>query len=303
MRISNLLILLSLLSLVSSCDSNREPKQTSTLANAKNLPIQSSAEVEFPFDFPSSRTTADKGDWVLVPKYQAMQKMGTSDPEETTLFWFAQEMLEPGEESSTIKYSDGSKVVPNPYIVPLQKSQSAKVGDILLTWWQSGAGLQRAIVIDATDPKRPKVRYLDIEFDNPAKSKDKTTTIGRMEEQLEADTFVVLRNHLEPGTAVLVGRERLHGQIIKSSKDKVFVKLFAGQVAVYPGSEVTALPIRPNVKKHDLVLAKRFGKLEQGIVSKVDERIGRVWIRFDEDGDRTAVAFGNVMRIERIDGW
>ena len=258
-------------------------------------------KIEFPFDFPMAKTKGAKGDWVLVPRYQAIQEVSADDLQNTTLLWVAKELFEPGENSSMVSYSVGPRKVPNAYIVPLMKDQSAKVGDILLTWWQSGSGLQRAIVTEASDPKRPKVRYLDIEYDNPAKSWDKTTTIGQMDEQLKPDTFIVLRNQLEPGTAVSIGKGKLHGQIIKSSKDKVFVKLFAGRIAVHSKSEVRPIPIRPNVKKHDSVLAKRFGRLEEGLVSEVDERIGRVWVRFDEDAERTAVAFGNLIKNPRRD--
>ena len=78
------------------------------------------------------------------------------------MIWYTQEMVEPGEEMSEIKFMSEQKKVPNAYIVPIPAGQTAKKGDILLTWWQCGSGLQRAYVTDAADPKAPTVRYLDL---------------------------------------------------------------------------------------------------------------------------------------------
>ena len=253
-------------------------------------------DLKFPFDFPSAGTTAKKGEKVLVPSYNwlvdAMQK-GT---DKTTMIWYAQTMEEPGDETSMIKFLSGEpKKVPNAYIVPIPAGQTAKTGDIVLTWWQSGSGLQRAIVTDAADPKAPTVRYLDLAYDNPAKSRDGKTTIGQMNEQIKPDSFVVIKNELEPGTSVAIGSEMTHGQIIRVESDKVFVKLFAGKVGVFPKSDVKAVPIKPNVKVGDKLKAEYVGRFKDGTVSKVDEKIGRVWVKFENVSEDKVIAFGDLM--------
>ena len=211
------------------------------------------------------------------------------------MIWYTQEMIEPGEEMSEIKFLSGEpKKVPNAYIVAIPTGQNAKKGDILLTWWQTGSGLQRAIVTDAADPKAPTVRYLDLKYDNPAKSRDKTTTIGQMEEQIKPDTFFVIKNELEPGTSVAIGSEMKHGQVIRVEGDKVLVSLFAGRIRVFPKSDVTAVPIRPNVKAGDKVKAVWVGRFKEATVDKVDEKIGRIWVKFDNKSEEV-VAFGDVM--------
>lgn len=253
-------------------------------------------DVKFPFDFPKTGTTAKKGERVLVPSYNWLVDAMQKGPDKTTMIWYAQTMEEPGEEMSLVKFMSDSKKVPNAYIVPIPAGQTAKKGDILLTWWQSGSGLQRAIVTDAADPKAPTVRYLDLDYNNPAKSRDGKTTIGQMDEQIKPDTFVVIQNEMEPGSAVSIGSDMTHGQVIRVEGDKVFVKLFAGRTNVFPKSEVKGIPIRPNVKAGDKVSAESNGRFRDGTVSKVDENIGRVWIKFDGATDDQVIAFGDVIK-------
>lgn len=253
-------------------------------------------DVKFPFDFPTAGTTAKKGERVLVPSYNWLVNAMQKGADKTTMIWYAQTMEEPGDETSMIKFLSGEpKKVPNAYIVPIPAGQTAKKGDILLTWWQSGSGLQRAIVTDAADPKAPTVRYLDLDYTNPAKSRDGKTTIGQMDEQIKPDTFVVIKNEMEPGTSVAIGSEMKHGQVIRVEGDKVFVKLFAGKTGVFPKADVKPVPLKPNVKAGDKVKAVWVGKFVDGTVSKTDENIGRVWVKFDSPAKEEVVAIGDIM--------
>ncbi len=252
-------------------------------------------DVKFPFDFPTAGTTAKKGERVLVPSYNWLVDAMEKGADKTTMIWYAQTMEEPGEEMSQVKFMSDVKKVPNAYIVPIPAGQTAKKGDILLTWWQTGSGLQRAIVTDAADPKAPTVRYLDLGYDNPAKSRDGKTTIGQMDEQIKPDTFVVIKNELEPGTSVAIGSEMKHGQVIRVEGDKVFVILFAGKTGVFPKSDVKAVPLKPSIKAGDKVKAVWVGKFVDGTVSKVDGNIGRVWVKFDSPAKEEVVAIGDIM--------
>ncbi|CAN5767762.1 hypothetical protein BH20ACI4_BH20ACI4_16960 [soil metagenome] len=252
-------------------------------------------DVKFPFDFPTAGTTAKKGERVLVPSYNWLVDAMEKGADKTTMIWYAQTMEEPGEEMSQIKFMSDVQKVPNAYIVPIPAGQTAKKGDILLTWWQTGSGLQRAIVTDAADPKAPTVRYLDLDYTNPAKSRDGKTTIGQMDEQIKPDTFAVIKSEMEPGTAVAIGSDMKHGQVIRVEGDKVFVILFAGKTGVFPKADVKAAPLKPNVKAGDKVKAVSIGRFKDGTVSKVDENIGRVWVKFENMPEDSAVAFGDVM--------
>lgn len=254
-------------------------------------------EINFPFDFPQVTTNAKTGDHVLVPSYnwliEAMDKGG----DKQTFIWYAQKMSKPGDETSEIQFMSDRKQVPNAYIIPIPSGAKAKKGDIILTWWQTGSGMQRAIVTDATDPAEPVVRYLDLDYDNPAKSRDGNTTIGKMDEKIKPDTFVVIRNEFEPGTAVAItdGAEQIHGIVIREAGDKMFVRLFAGRAGVFAKSEAKGVPLIPKVKVGDRVRVPRHATFADATVTKVDPAIGRVFVKFDGANDEKAIAYGNVL--------
>ena len=96
-------------------------------------------------------------------------------------------MAKPGNEYSVIDFIfDDDTEIPNYMIIPIRPDESAKVGDIVLTWWQSGSGMKRAIVTNASDPKAPEVNYIDIDWNNPAKTDD--VGIGQKTEKIEPNT-------------------------------------------------------------------------------------------------------------------
>lgn len=310
MKLKNLLGILCVLSMVSACQMFGSKEEANANANAaktdntetakKSSPAEKTpeftGEVKFPFDFPAVDTTAKTGEKVLVPSYNWLVDAVQKDPKTVTMIWYTQEMTEPGAEKSKVKFMSETKDVPNAYIVPLPKGATAKKGDILLTWWQSGSGLQRAIVTDDSTPAEPIVRYLDLDYDNPAKSRDGKTTIGQMEEKLKPDSFTVIKSEMQPGTAVACGSDLEHGQVIRVEGDKVFIKKFAGKIDVMPKADCKAVPLKPNVKAGDKVKAEWVGKFKDGTVSKVDDAIGRVWVKYDQGGTEKVISYGDVYK-------
>lgn len=261
--------------------------------------IDPSYQATFPFkDFPAVGTTAKAGEAVLVPSYLWLQQANVNGAEQTSMIWYQATMGAPGGEMSEVQYAAEKRKVPNAYIIPIPARQTARTGDILLTWWQSGSGMQRAIVVDDADPAAPVVRYLDLEYDNPAKAKDGKTSIGQMEEKLAPDTFVKINAPLAPGTSVAIednGKQKF-AQVIRSEGDRIFVREFAGRTSVREKSRCTPVPVESAAATGDAVKALWSGSFETGRVTRVDPRIGRVFVRFDIDGKERAVAFGNVLK-------
>ena len=175
---------------------------------------------------------------------------------------------------------------------------AVKAGDIVLTWWQSGSGMKRAIVVEAPLPTEPTVRYLDIDYDNPAKSRDGKTPIGQMEEKLKPNSFVRLMGPWEPGTVIAIndGATRKPVQLIRLAGDKILALGYAGTLKVYDKANATPVPLRPNVQPGDKVKAPRYGTFADATVTKVDARIGRVFVKFGTDTEEKAIAFGDVMQ-------
>lgn len=304
-----LLILTILMIGLTACGGGDTANNSAPANGATNKPANNSTaakptidpnyQATFPFkDFPTVETAAKAGEVVLVPSYNWLQEANIEGVEKTTMIWYSQKMSAPGAEMSEVEFMSDKKKVPNAYIVPIPAGGKAKKGDIVLTWWQSGSGMQRAIVVDDANPAEPTVRYLDIEYDNPAKSRDGKTTIGQMDEQLKPNSFTVINAMLAPGTSVSVqdGDKMKHAIVIRVAGDKVFVREFAGKINVYDRARCTGVPVVPQVKEGDKVKGVWVGSFENGTVTKVDARNGRVFINFDVDKKEKAVAFGNVMK-------
>ncbi len=255
--------------------------------------------VKFPFpDFPKVETTAKAGDFVLVPSYSWLQDAADKGAEATNFIWYTQKMAAPDKENSEVQFMSERRKVPNAYIVAIAPGQKAKNGDIVLTWWQTGSGMQRAIVVDDKDATMPIVRYLDIEYDNPAKSADKVTGIGKMDEKIQPDTFVKLKDW-DAGTTVAVqdGANLKKAKVIRVAGDKVLVADQMGKLKVFPKSSCKPVPITPNVKEGDRVKAPKYGQnFDNATVSKVDAKIGRVFVKFDGQTEEKAIAFGDILK-------
>lgn len=284
----------------------------STAANA-NQPVPTNAAAtpateaprsalkpgEIPFQgFPPVSTTARADEVVLAPSYNWIHDAATKGPDKVTFIWYSQKMVAPGEVESEVEFlHPGKAKIPNAYIIPIPAAQMAKAGDIVLTWWQSGSGMNRAIVVEAADPTQPTVRYLDIDYDNPAKSRDGKTTIGQMDEKLKPNSFVRLTSPWEPGTTLAVndGASRKPVKIIRVAGEKILALGFAGVLKVYDKANVTPVPVRPNVKAGDKVQAPKYGTFAEATVTRVDTRNGRVFVKFGTDPEEKAIAFGDVM--------
>ncbi|NJM52509.1 MAG: hypothetical protein HC846_03390 [Blastocatellia bacterium] len=284
----------------STSNANSATNSAKNTGTAQATPtIDPNTQATFPFkDFPAVETTAKAGDVVLVPSYNWLQEATVNGADKVTMIWYAQKMSAPDKEMSEVEFMSEKKKVPNAYIVPIPAGQKAKKGDIVLTWWQSGSGMQRAIVVDDANPAEPVVRYLDLDYDNPAKGKDGKTGIGQMDEQLKPDSFVKINAPFDAGTMVAVqdGADQKPAQVIRVAGDKVFVNGFAGKTAVVDKSKCTPFPLVSNAKEGEKVKAVWVNSLKEGTVTKVDAKIGRVFIKFGSDEKETAVSFGEVMK-------
>ncbi len=249
--------------------------------------------------FPKTAITSAPGEHVLTPSVNWQKEATEQSPEKVTFIFYNAKMNVVGESRSDVAFTfDGIKNIPNYMIVPIVPGQKAKAGEVLLTWWQSGSGMKRAYVTDAADPAAPVVRYLDLEYDNPAKN-SRGVPIGQMEEQLKPDTFSKLTADWQPGTtvAVLAGTRWLKATVIAVSGDQALTVGFAGKMAVYSKAACRPVPIMPSVVPGDRVQVPHVGSFVNGVVKSVDAEIGRVFVEIEWGGKKKEVAapFGDVM--------
>lgn len=227
------------------------------------------------FDLESSSLAAEPGHYVLCPSRQFYDAAMEKGVDKTTFVYYAATLMEAGDNSSVVRNLAGTRfTLPNQMIIPIPAGQTAKVGDVLLTWWQSGSGMQRAIVVGGTATE-PVVRYLDITLDNPSGA-------GKREDTLKPDSFYVLDRDWQPGSTVAVQTERTvrHGQLLCVSKSKVIVREFAGKLQMYDRDHATPIPVVPTVYEGDVVQAAIFGSFKPVTVKRVDPEIGRIYVNF-----------------------
>jgi hypothetical protein len=288
------LILLTLVCLglaLCACSKPAANSASTAPSNAAKLePIKAVSTLkpgETPFEgFTNLGTTAKAGENVLAMDQGKINEIA-GDPKNATALFYNRVMVAPGEVESEIEDPFHQKFkVPNAYIIPLAKGGKAKAGDIVLTWWQSGGGIYRGYVVEASNPQEPTVRYLDMP--NDANKQDK----------LKPDSFVVIREPFQPGNIIAVKNEGHMDsvQVIRVEGDRVLTQGFARKIKVFAKADATAVPLNPKVKAGDKVQALFFSYYEPATVVSVDEKLGTVTVRKDGGSEDKVLDFGDIMK-------
>jgi len=227
---------------------------------------------------------AENISYVLYPSSYASAMEKNEDFKGKTAIYYSSQLAEAGETNSKLSGKDVR--YPNVLLIPIYKDAKAKKGDVVLTWWQSGSGMQRAIVTDDSDPTMPKVHYLDLNY----KGDGSGFAEKHDNEQLKPNSFIVLNNgEWVPGApiAVNVDGKQKNGVLIAVEGDKVIYQGFADVLEETTKSAVKVLPVKPSLSVGDNVKGVFVSEFSKDYkVSKVDEKIGRVWVK---DGDKEEV--------------
>ena len=267
-----------------SSDSTSPTSDSASVASEATAQMDPSA---WPWDFPIS-TGEQLSDNQLVLAPYTYCKVAIDDGEDLNrkgLIFYHTNLKTAGKDKSVVNFKDDYEL-PNSLIIGIPEGATAKKGDILLTWWQSGSGLKRAIVRDDSNPAEPKVDYLDMKMDiDPNASHNAAEKYAN--EQLKPNSFIVLRDGQgEPGAQVACKDEHgnwLAAKVVKATADKVLVLGFSDRVAVYPKSDCKLIPMSDeSIKPGDSVSGLFVAQYETGYtVDKVDTERGRVWVTND----------------------
>jgi len=251
---------------------------------------QGPAPGEIPLDFPIVGTDAQVGEYVLAPSYDFIEDAWTDVADDLTpsFIFYSAKVIETGDAETKLDQTGGDEMIPNSLIIRIPAGQEAHVGDMVLTWWQSGSGMERAIVVDDADPTQPVVVYLDASWDE----------FGEDEEQLEANSFIVLTNDWQAGTSIAYEGDYDFEQwtVIRVEGDKVLAKGWGGTTAVLEKSKCTPIPITMDVAVGDVIQIPYIGSYQEGTVIKVDAAKARVWVETEWVGDieEEAVCIGDI---------
>lgn len=235
---------------------------------------------DFPWYFPEQAKNDGlvEGQAVLsIHTFYPKNLEESSDPAEETYIFYDATLKSIGDTTSILKDSFDEVEMPNALIIPLPQGQTAKKGDILLTWWQSGSGMQRAIVTDDSNPSSPKVCYLDLDWTDDGKG----FANDHANEQLKPNTFSVLKNNeWQPGAQIVVtsnGSYEIY-TLVNTADKYLLVTGFAGKIKVFSKEDCEVVSLEQDIKVGDEVMANFVGRYQTGYkVTKIDKNIGRVW--------------------------
>ncbi len=235
----------------------------------------------WPWDFPQGvKIEAEPGQTILSCASAYFDKLEKKeDLNKAILIWYTRTMEQAGAEKSDIGRSD-KQLVPNALIIPIKKGQKAKKGDILLTWWQSGSGLDRAIVIDASNPAEPVGVYLDRYWrSDPNDAKNKELAQG---EKLKPNSFNVLKDGEWQSGASVAYRDEGEwkvGTLMHIDGDKVLLSIFSSKLYATTKDRCKLIPFKEKIKKGDKVWATFVdGFRPNYIVKEIDAKTGHVWV-------------------------
>lgn len=245
-------------------------------------------------DFPKMATKSKPTEHILIPAYKMLENYANGKT--TSLIFYNAKMATPGDQNSKVAFTfDGEQEVPNHLIIPIEAGTKVKNGDIVLTWWQSGSGMQRAIVTNASNPTAPEVHYLDIDWNNPAKNSG--VGIGQLKEKIKENTFCKITDSWQPGTTVAIqeGTSMKKYTVINVNEDKVLARGFAGSMKVLDKAKCTALKVNPKFKVGDKIQAPWVGSFKAGVIKEIKAEYGRAVVVFDHDASKEhVIPFGDI---------
>lgn len=255
----------------------------------------------WPWDFPQQvKVKIAEGQTVLSPYTYYPETVKEGKPlKEAVLIFYDTTVKNVSEEKSILATYNGEVEIPNALIIPLPNNAKAKKGDVVLTWWQSGSGLQRAIVVDDSNPLEPKVCYLDKTWpDNPESPKVAEKKKG---EALKPSTFAVIKDkQWQSGAQVAIqkGDEWLAGTLIHVEGNKVLVLGFGSKIEAYDKADVRLIPFKEKIKVGDEVWATWVNTYRPNyVVTHVDNEAGRVYVKSKNSSSVEAKSIAEVTKI------
>lgn len=227
---------------------------------------------EIPFDFPAQeKLNAEVGQVVLgIDPYRlaAIRKKADSMVSYTNFV-----VTEVGAFESKVKRVSEA-TIPNALLMPMPKGEQVEVGDVLITWWQSGGGMNSAIVVGGT-PSTPVVRYLTLPDNIDA---------AKQEHTLGPETFSKLDTPFELGSNVAFSAKGkwTMGTIVSASGGKLLVLPWGNKLQVVSQSSAKPIPGVPEkLKKGKVVWVDKYGTMGPAKVLKIDKKLGKVTVQLE----------------------
>ncbi len=221
----------------------------------------------------------DANDYVLAPSRKNFDSAFAKGLE-STIFVFYPRKVVAKMQDSVVLYEIGDTIkLPNSLVIPLKKQQKATKGNIVLTWWQSGTGMQRAIVLNRDSSTTPTVYYLD----NQYSFYSSVTDVKFWIDTLAPNSFTLLTQDTMSGRSMSVSKEyyTTFYTIINCTKNKVLALSWAGTLELFDKSQCNLVPLYQEFNVGDSVSVPYLGTYSEGTVLSVWNDIGKITVKIN----------------------
>lgn len=214
------------------------------------------------------------GEYALAPSKANYDTALVHGLESSIFVFYPRKVIEKIKDSVVLYQIGDTVTLPNSLIIPIKPNQKATKGDIVLTWWQSGTGMQRAIVLNSDTSLTPTVYYLD----NQYSFYSSVTDINFWIDTLKANSFLVLNDQLMTGRSLIVKKDyfSVFYTIINVSQNKILALSWAGILEVFENNDYQIIPLKQNFNVGDSVFVPYLGTFSKGIVKAVWPDIGKI---------------------------
>ncbi len=217
----------------------------------------------------------DSVTYVLAPSlanYKNARENGLSN---TLFVFYPREFL--GYTDTTVLLNEfGDTVeIPNSLIIPMHKGETAQKGDLVLTWWQKGTGMQRGIVLNDEPSTTPIVYYIDNQYTMYSSSNDINFWIDTLKE----NSFIVVKDSIMPGRS-LIYNDNLY-LVISQDADKIVASSWSGTLKVIDKDSCMFVPFGTDVEVGDSIYAPYIGIYFNGKVIQKWADIGKIKAEID----------------------
>jgi len=217
------------------------------------------------------------GDYVLAPSKANFDTAKINGIENTLFVFYPRRVIEQTDSSVILdEYGDTSNL-PFAFVIPMEREKKTIAGDILLTWWQNGTGMQRAIVLSKDSTTTPVVYYLDNQYSLYAPATD----IKYWMDTLMPNTFLVLSKSVMLGKAITPKNEEFSNfyLILSVTGNKILGLSWSGNIQILDKDKCDIIPFKKEIDVGDSIKIPYIGMYSRGRVISKWEDIGKIKAR------------------------
>lgn len=226
-----------------------------------------------------SNTVIDVGKYVLSPSKANYDSLLANGIENVIFVYYPRNFIKSEKDFLYLKEFGDTIEMPKSITIPLPDSQMVSKGDVVLTWWQNGTGMQRALVLSKEPTYTPTVYYLDNQYYFYYSDNDPLFWI----DTLMPSSFLKIEDKLMPGRSCSITGKYVSSfyTIINSLGYKLVVMSWSGDLQIVSTKECEIVPMNTTFEVGDSVSVPYLGTYTNGTVKTVYDDIGKMMVKIN----------------------